>query len=151
MTTRNQSEKDLLLRLRDIWEEAVAFRVTVVDEGNCRANHRVGQEFEFSWRSPEGICTESLIGMYPILHSMRALGDMRELGSSKRNVKVYSCPSQEIKFRIEALYRCNICGNKLQFDHDGVQSPQLQCTRPEFPLRVCDTCYTNYKDRRIEW
>ena len=151
MTKRNQSENDMLLRLRDNWEEVVSFRVTVIDEGNCRANHKVGQEFEFSWKSPEGICTESLVGMYPILHSMRVFGDMRELGSSERNVRVYNCPSREIKFKIEANYKCNICGSHLQVSQDRVQSLQLQCTKPEFPLRVCKTCYSKYKDCRIEW
>jgi len=151
MTKRKQSENDMLLRLRDNWEEVVSFRVTVIDEGNCRANHKVGQEFEFSWKSPEGICTESLVGMYPILHSMRVFGDMRELGSSERNVRVYNCPSREIKFKIEANYKCNICGSHLQVSQDRVQSLQLQCTKPEFPLRVCNTCYSKYKDYRIEW
>ncbi|KXH76378.1 MAG: hypothetical protein AM326_07100 [Candidatus Thorarchaeota archaeon SMTZ-45] len=151
MTSENHSEKESILRLRDNWEEAVAFRVTIIDDGNCRANHKVGQKFEFSWKSPEGICTESLVGMYPILHSMRVFGDMRELGSSERNVRVYNCPSREIKFKIKALYKCNICGSQLQVNQDGVQSLQLQCTKPEFPLRVCESCYSNYKEKRIEW
>jgi len=151
MASRNHSKKEPILRLRNNREEVVSFRVVVINDGNCRANHKVGQKFEFSWRSPEGICTESLVGMYPILHSMRVFGDMRELGSSEHNVRVYNCPSREIKFRIEALYKCNICGNKLQVTKDGVESLQLRCTKPEFPLRVCESCYSNYKDWKIEW
>lgn len=151
MSPREQNKKEFLLRLRDTWEEVVAFRVTIIDDGNCRANHKVGERFEFSWRSPEGICTESLVGMYPILHSMRVFGDMRELGSSEPNVRVYNCPSREIKFRIEAVYKCSICGGKLEIDQDGVKSLQLRCTKPDFPIRVCETCYSNYGDWRIEW
>jgi uncharacterized repeat protein (TIGR04076 family) len=151
MVSRNPSEKESILRLRDNRQEVVSFRVTIIDDGNCRASHKVGQKFEFSWKSPEGICTESLVGMYPILHSMRVFGDMRELGSPERNMRVYTCPSREIKFKIEAQYSCNICGNQLQFNQDGVQSRRLQCTKPKFPLRVCEVCYSNYKDRRIEW
>ncbi len=151
MTSGNPSEKEPILRLRDNREEVVSFRVTVVDDGNCRANHKVGQEFEFSWKSPEGMCTESLVGMYPVLHSMRVFGDMRELGSPEHNVRVYTCPSREIKFRIEAQYKCNICGSQLQVTKDGVQSLRLQCMKPEFPLRVCEPCYSKYRDWRIEW
>ena len=151
VSTSKRTGKNELLRLRDTWEEPVSFSVTVVDDGNCRARHEVGQKFEFSWKSLRGLCTESLVGMYPVLHSMRVFGDMRELGSSERNVRVYNCPSREIKFRIEALYKCNICGNPLPVDNDGVQSLQLKCTKPEFPLRVCELCYTEHKDRRIEW
>jgi uncharacterized repeat protein (TIGR04076 family) len=151
LSTKKGSGEEALLRLRDNWEEPVSFSVTVVDEGNCRAEHKVGQKFEFSWKSPEGLCTESLVGMYPVLHSLRVFGDMRELGSSDRNVRIYNCPSREIKFRIEAFYKCNICGNPLPVDDKGVQSLQLQCTKPEFPLRVCAHCHTEHKDRRIEW
>ena len=151
LSKRNKSERESILRLRDNWEEPVSFRVTVTDDGNCRADHKIGQNYEFSWKSPEGLCTESLVGMYPVLHSMRVFGDMRELGSSERNVRVYNCPSREIKFKIEALYKCNICGNPLQVSDDEVQSHQLHCTKPKFPLRVCETCYSDHKDKRIEW
>jgi uncharacterized repeat protein (TIGR04076 family) len=151
LSARKQSAEEPLLRLRDNWEEPVSFSIKVVGDGNCRAEHKKGQRFEFSWKSPEGLCTESLVGMYPVLHSMRVFGDMRELGSSERNVRVYNCPSREIKFRIEALYKCNICGKPLQVSDDGIQSHQLYCAKPDFPLRVCDTCYTEHKDKRIEW
>ena len=151
MSTKKRSGDEEVLRLRDNWEEPVSFSVTVADDGNCRAQHRIGQKFEFSWKSPEGLCTESLVGMYPVLHSMRVFGDMRELGSSERNVRAYNCPSREIKFRIEALYKCNLCGVTLPVDDEGVQSNQLHCTKPNFPLRVCATCHRAYKDKRIEW
>jgi len=151
LPTGKRSGKKSLLRLRDKWEEPVSYTVTVIADGTCRAGHEVGQSFEFSWRSPEGLCTESLVGMYPILHSMRIFGDMRELGSPERNVRVYGCPSQEIKFKIEAFYKCNLCGKQLQVSDDGVQSYGLQCTKPRFPLHVCETCYSSHKDNRIEW
>ncbi|MFW9767218.1 MAG: TIGR04076 family protein [Candidatus Thorarchaeota archaeon] len=149
MDSRNQKES--ILKLRDNQQEVVSFRVTIIEDGNCRAGHKVGQKVEFSWNSPEGICTESLVGMYPILHSMRVFGDMRELGSRERNMRVYNCPSREIKFKIEAQYSCNICGSELQVGKDGVQSHKLLCTKPEFPLRVCESCYSKYKDTKIEW
>ena len=151
LSARKPSGKDLILRLRDNWEEPVSFSITVADDGNCRAGHKMGQKYEFSWRSPEGLCTESLVGMYPVLHSMRVFGDMRELGSSERNVRMYNCPSREIKFRIKASYKCNICGNPLQVSDDGIHSHQLHCKKPEFPLRVCEICYSENKDKRIEW
>ncbi|TFG26810.1 hypothetical protein EU527_19310 [Candidatus Thorarchaeota archaeon] len=151
MSSGEQNKKESLLRLRDKWREVVAFRITIIDDGNCRANHKIGEKFEFSWRAPAGICTESLVGMYPILHSMRVFGDMRELGSSEPNVRVYNCPSREIKFRIEAIYKCSICAGLLEVNQDGIQSSQLRCTKPDFPIRVCETCYYKYKDKRIEW
>ena len=151
MAKKEQSGKESILRLRDNRNEVVSFKITIIADGNCRANHKVGETFEFSWRSPEGICTESLVGMYPVLHSMRVFGDMRELGSPERNVRVYTCPSREVKFRIEAQYKCNICGSQLLVTEGEVQSFQLQCIKPKFPLRVCETCYSAYKDWRIEW
>ncbi len=151
MSTKKEPGNESVLKLRDNWIEPVSFSVKVVDDGNCRVGHKVGQEYTFTWGAPEGLCTESLVGMYPILQSLRVFGDMRLLGSSERNVRVYNCPSREIKFRIEALSKCNLCGNLLQINENGVQSHQLTCAKPEFPLRVCANCHLKYKDRRIEW
>lgn len=151
LPTRRQSPDKSLLRLRDNWAEPVNFCVKVTDDGNCRAGHKKGQTYEFSWGSPKSLCTESLVGMYPVLHSLRVFGDMRELGSSKRNVRVYNCPSREIKFEITALYRCNLCGTTLPVSDVGVESHQLMCTKPSFPLRVCESCYSKHEDKTIEW
>ncbi len=151
LTSEKSSEQGSILRLRDNWKEPVNFKIKIVGDGNCRAGHKVGQEFDFSYNSPEGICIESLVGMYPVLHSLRVFGDMRELGSPERNVRVYNCPSREIKFEITALYGCNLCGKPLKIINDDIQSHQLICMEPKFPLRVCETCYEDNKSKRIEW
>ncbi|MFW9794995.1 MAG: hypothetical protein ACFFEE_11860, partial [Candidatus Thorarchaeota archaeon] len=90
-------------------------------------------------------------GMQNRIHSMRVFGDIRELGSLEGNVRMYNCPSREIKFKVEAFYKCNICGNPLQIGENGVQSLKLHCMKPKFPIRVCKPCYSDHKNKRIEW
>ncbi|TRO55244.1 hypothetical protein E2P64_07400 [Candidatus Bathyarchaeota archaeon] len=75
-----------VLKIGKLWQEPVQFNITVVKEGACRADHHLGETFEFSWKTPEGMCPESFVGMYPLLQSLRVLGDMRELGSPRNRV-----------------------------------------------------------------
>ena len=56
-------EEGAILRIGDKWFEPVSFKATVIKEGNCRASHREGELFEFDWRTPLGICSESFVGM----------------------------------------------------------------------------------------
>ncbi len=140
-----------VVRLREHWDEVVRFVVTIIKDGNCRANHKVGERFEFSWRTPEGICSESFVGMYPIIHSLRVFGDMRELGSPKRNMRIYKCPSREVHFQIEAVYCCNLCGSSLDVRNGEIESEILYCKKPEFPLRVCKDCYEKHHDTIFVW
>jgi uncharacterized repeat protein (TIGR04076 family) len=144
-----------VLKIGDLWQEPVQFKVTVVKEGNCRADHKTGQTFEFMWNTPEGLCSESFVGMYPVLHSLRVMGDMRELGgpdrSPARNIRICNCPGRVIQFRIEALYRCNICGATLAIEDDGKIGRKLEHREENIYLRVCPQCYELHQNKTLSW
>lgn len=69
----------------------------------CRAAHKVGQTFEFDWRTPEGLCGEAYAAIYPLLFAMRVGGDMRQLGSPERDVRRFTCPSRMVRFEVHAV------------------------------------------------
>ncbi|MFX1565579.1 MAG: hypothetical protein ACFFCH_06275 [Promethearchaeota archaeon] len=147
--------KSDVLKISDFWQEPVQFKISVVKEGECRANHKTDDSFKFMWNTPEGLCSESFVGMYPILHSLRVLGDMRELGgperSPARNIRIYTCPSRVIQFRIEAQYLCNLCGTPLLIETDQSIGHKLENIEANIRLRVCSKCYEEYKNRTLSW
>jgi uncharacterized repeat protein (TIGR04076 family) len=144
------SEEDVV-KIGDLWKEPISYKVSVIKEGYCRADHKEGEVFEFDWRSPRGICSESFVGMYPILHSLRSLGDMRELGSSHRNVRVYNCPGRVIQFQIEATYHCNLCGQTLLIEEGEVGGQVIENKEQNLHVRVCPDCFEKYKDKKLVW
>ena len=101
--------KDLGHRPRRGEDVRFAVRVVAVGDGRpatgelCRAAHKVGQTFEFDWRTPEGLCGEAYAAMYPLLFALRVGGDMRGLGSSDRDVRVFTCPSRVVRFEVRAI------------------------------------------------
>ena len=142
--------EDGILRLGDFWHEPASFKISVVKDGNCRANHKTGQTFNFEWRTPEGLCGESFVGMYPVLHSLRVLGDMRELGSAQCNVRVYNCPSRIIQFEIIATYKCNLCGQPLAIKDNEIQGNRLENSDHDLWVRVCSACAEKYGKMKLE-
>ncbi len=147
----NQNDERKTLKISDFWNEPVTFTISVVKEGNCRANHKKGQTFEFNWSTPEGMCGESFVGMYPVLHSLRVLGDMRELGSPHRHIRVYNCPTRVIQFKIEATYRCNLCGRELIITDGEIQSKRLANPEQNLWVRVCPDCSEKYSNTELVW
>ena len=147
--------KDEMLKIGKLWKEPVQFKISVVKEGGCRADHQMGETFVFTWKTPKGLCSESFIGMYPVLHSLRALGDMQELGGPKsspaRNIRIYTCPSRVIQFRIEAQYQCNLCGSQLPIEKNGSIGRKLESPEAKIHLRVCSGCYDRYRDKTLSW
>jgi uncharacterized repeat protein (TIGR04076 family) len=56
---------------RVIFHEPVNFTVTVQEaKGECRAGHRPGDKWEFSWCTPVGMCGSAYHAMYPVLHGL---------------------------------------------------------------------------------
>ena len=58
----------------DEWQEPYRFVVRVVEsksKGPCRAGHRVGDEWEFDYCTPLGLCGEAFHCIYPLVHAMR--------------------------------------------------------------------------------
>ena len=144
-----------VLKIGDLWKEPIKFEVTVVKDGYCRANHKQGETFEFMWNTPAGVCAESFVGMYPILHSLRTHGDMRELGDSTRgparNVRIYTCPSRVIQFRIEAHYQCSLCEATLPIKGDEIIADHLVNPEANIKIQVCHDCHASYQDTEIVW
>lgn len=151
MTHEKDVLEDGVVRLTDMWHEPVSFRVTVAKDGNCRACHKQGQAFEFEWCTPKDMCGESYVGMYPILHSLRVLGDMRELGSSERNIRLYKCPSREIEFHIEATYKCNLCGNDLLIIMGEIEAKKIKNSDETIWVRVCSECFEKHQGKALVW
>lgn len=142
---------DDVIHLMELWHEPVSFRVEVVKDGNCRADHKKGQVFTFDWCTPEGLCGESFVGMYPLLHSLRVLGDMRELGSPERNVRIYTCPSRVVQFRIEADYKCNLCGKTFAIKKGEIVAKRIENRENNLWVRVCPDCFKKYQHKTLKW
>ncbi len=142
---------DEVIHIMDFWHEPVSFRVEIVKDGNCRATHKKGQVFTFDWCTPKGMCSESFVGMYPLLQSLRVLGDMRELGSPERNIRIYTCPSRVIQFRVEAVYKCNLCGKALPIEDGNVVSKRIENTEDNLWVRVCYNCFEKHQYKTLKW
>ncbi|MDO8055355.1 MAG: hypothetical protein Q6361_00700 [Candidatus Hermodarchaeota archaeon] len=149
------SPKTSVLQIGELWKEPVEYKVSVVKDGYCRANHKKGETFEFNWNTPEGLCGESYVGMYPLLHSLRVRGDMREIGgpdrSPARNIRVYICPGRVIHFRIEAKYRCNLCGAHLPIENGTIGGYKLEEPDQNIKLNVCTDCYQKHREKKLAW
>jgi uncharacterized repeat protein (TIGR04076 family) len=140
-----------ILKIGNLWQEPVQYKISVIKEGACRADHHVGDTFEFAWKTPAGLCPESFVGMYPLLQSLRVLGDMRELGSPQRTSRVYNCPSRVIQFQVEAIYRCNICGATLPIHNNEIVGQTLENKPANIHLRVCQTCFDKHQNKTLSW
>ncbi|MBU7000721.1 MAG: TIGR04076 family protein [Theionarchaea archaeon] len=123
-----------------LWREPIRFEITIVEVASaCRANHKQGQTFSFDWNTPQGICGESFVGMYPLLFSMRIGGDMQMLGSPDRNTRIYTCPSRVVKFMITAREQCPLCGSM-----EGLESWPILVGTSQMNLKVCPQCRKIY-------
>lgn len=64
----------------------------------CRAGHSLGQRWNLGWNTPEGLCGEVYVSIYPLLFALRTGGDVRRLGSSSPGQRIYTCPSRVVTF-----------------------------------------------------
>lgn len=125
-----------------LWKEPVTFEVEVIEAKYCRAYHKKGEKFQFSWNTPEGMCGEAFVGMYPVLFSLRLEGDMRLLGSEVKNERVYTCPSKVVKFIIRAVEQCNLCGKK-----ENLENFEIIVGDRTRTIRLCPQCREKYGRR----
>jgi uncharacterized repeat protein (TIGR04076 family) len=86
---------------RLVYEEPLRFVVTVrASKGGCDLGHEIGDRWEFSRCTPEGICASAFHTMYPVLHGLTMSGGRYE-GPAARETLV-SCPDEGwVTFRIE--------------------------------------------------
>ena len=122
-----------------LWKEPVLFEVEVVEARYCRAEHKKGDTYLFSWNTPEGLCGEAFVGMYPLLFSLRTGGDMTLLSSDTKNVKIYTCPSRVVRFKITASEQCCLCGNK-----ESLEKCKVSVGEKTKMLKLCSECRLKY-------
>ncbi|MBU7024413.1 MAG: TIGR04076 family protein [Theionarchaea archaeon] len=123
-----------------LWREPVKFEVEIVEVASaCRAEHKKGQTFTFDWNTPQGVCGESFVGMYPLLFALRVGGDMQMLGSPDKNMRVYTCPSRVVKFKIAAREQCSLCGGT-----EELESCLITVGGSPMKLKVCSQCKRVY-------
>jgi uncharacterized repeat protein (TIGR04076 family) len=87
---------------RLLFHEPVTFVVTVQEAKgtDCRAGHKVGDCWEFSWCTPEGMCGAAYHAMYPVLHGLM-LSSGRYEGPAAEETEV-ACPDKGwLTFRIQ--------------------------------------------------
>jgi uncharacterized repeat protein (TIGR04076 family) len=86
---------------RLIFHEPVRFIVTVkAAKGECRAEHKVGDRWEFDWCTPTGMCGSAYHTMYPVLHGLMLTSGCYEGPAAEETL--VSCPDNGwLTFRIE--------------------------------------------------
>lgn len=86
---------------RLIFHEPIFFTVTVIAaKGNCRADHQVGDRWEFSWCTPVGLCGSAYHSMYPVLHGLMMANTHNDRHSAAETQ--ISCPDEGwLTFEIE--------------------------------------------------
>lgn len=84
-----------------VFHEPVKFLVNVQSiKGECRAGHQLGDTWEFSWCTPDGICGAAYHAMYPVLHGLM-LTSGRYDGPAAEETLV-SCPDDGwVTFRLQ--------------------------------------------------
>lgn len=136
----NSGERMDLDEFANLWRESFVFEVEIVEvESACRALHKKGEKFTFSWNTPEGMCGEAFVGMYPVLFSLRVGGDMTLLGSEEKKMRVYTCPSRVVTFKITAEEQCPFCGSK-----EGLEECEILVGEKLRVLNVCPQCRRSY-------
>ena len=91
------------------YAEEYEFAVTVVSVGkdgkpqNCRNGHEIGDTYTCEYECPAGLCSKSMVKMFPLLEAVRSGGDLSNLlaGASKHKGE-FICPEGAVKFCLEA-------------------------------------------------
>jgi uncharacterized repeat protein (TIGR04076 family) len=86
---------------RLIFHEPVYFTVTVQSaKGECRAGHKIGDCWKFSWCTPADLCGSAYHCMYPIIHGLMLTSGRYEGPAAEQTL--ITCPDDGwITFRIE--------------------------------------------------
>ncbi|MHA1399096.1 MAG: TIGR04076 family protein [Candidatus Heimdallarchaeaceae archaeon] len=122
------------------WFESVGYEIEVIETGECRAFHKVGETFKIhDFTTPEGICIEAFHDIYPLLFAGRVNADFRLLGSSESDIKIHSCPSKVVKFKITRFYQCNNCGKRAK--KEDLKFAKKEFSGKLFDFLVCNDCF----------
>jgi len=88
--------------MRKWFHEEEEFEITVLeaDTNNCRMGHEVADRFHFEFGTPKDLCGDVYFRIYPILHTLRGGGDMRNFGKREKHRTEVWCPAHVVKFEI---------------------------------------------------
>ena len=67
-------------------------------EGLCRNGEEIGDKYSCTYGCPVneqgyGICSKTMMMLYPLMEAVRSGGDLRNLGGSGKYVKDIVCPN----------------------------------------------------------
>ena len=76
-------------------------------EGLCRNGEEIGDKYPCTYGCPVnqdgyGICSKTMMLLYPLMEAVRSRGDMRNVGGSDKHVKDIVCPDGCVMFRLTA-------------------------------------------------
>lgn len=93
------------------WEiEVTGYLYGDKTEGYCRNGEEIGDLYTCTYGCPvnrqgHGICSKTMMILFPIMEAVRSGGDLQNLGGSGRYCKDVVCPDGCVKFRVTAKKR----------------------------------------------
>lgn len=96
------------------YDEEYAFTVEVTGflrgtktENYCRNGEEIGDRYVCTYGCPvnaqgQGICSKTMMLLFPLMEAVRSGGDLRNVGGSDRYVKNLVCPDGCVMFRLTA-------------------------------------------------
>lgn len=96
------------------YEEEYGFTVEVIGflrgdhtEHYCRNGEEIGDVYRCTYGCPankqgEGICSKTMLQLFPLMEAVRSGGDLTNVGGSSRYTKEIVCPDGCVLFRLTA-------------------------------------------------
>lgn len=96
------------------YDEEYEWEIEVVDflrgkhtEKYCRNGEEVGDKYTCTYGCPvnedgQGICSKSMMVMFPIMEAVRSGGDLENIGGDGKYSKTIVCPDGCVMFRLTA-------------------------------------------------
>lgn len=76
-------------------------------ERYCRNGEEIGDKYSCTYGCPvnengQGICSKTMMLLYPIMEAVRSGGDLENIGGSEKFCKDIVCPDGCVMFRLKA-------------------------------------------------
>lgn len=95
--------------MKKVTQEEMSFTITIVDGKrntsgviDCRNGHEIGDSYSCEYGCSAGFCQKSMLKAFPLMESVRAGGDLRNLGGEAENKIRFCCPDGVVTFLLEA-------------------------------------------------
>lgn len=95
--------------MKKFMQENISFTIAVVDGKknpsgviDCRNGHEIGDSYTCEYGCPADFCQKSMLKAFPLMESVRAGGDLRNLGGESKNKIRFCCPDGVVTFLLEA-------------------------------------------------